>query len=252
MRVVFLGTGSWNAQGDRMGPAFLAEAGKSRLLVDAGEGCARRLIAAGVDPASLTAVLVTHLHPDHLAGLLPLLFFLRVKATRKKPLDLYGPPGLDKVVAALPRLGDARLLTSGPGVRVHEIEPGVRRTLGGMRVRAEAVAHTPGAMGYRVEADGAAVALSGDSAPCVGLVKLARGADLFVCEAAVASPFPGHMTPEQAGAVAAEADARALALIHIDPAQKPSAFMKRARRVYAGSVFAPRDLDVWTPPSATT
>jgi len=64
LRFRVLGSGS-------SGNATLVELGETRLLIDAGLGprtLAERLHSAGVDPAALAAVLLTHEHGDHARG----------------------------------------------------------------------------------------------------------------------------------------------------------------------------------------
>ncbi|MCB1154966.1 ribonuclease Z, partial [bacterium] len=105
MKLTILGSGSWWAQAERMGPAFLIEHAGFRALVDCGEGCLRRLAGAGVEPSSLNAILLTHDHPDHIAGLLPLLVGLHVQkmmghpAARTEAMAFIGPPRIDRLLA---------------------------------------------------------------------------------------------------------------------------------------------------------
>ncbi len=69
MRIVVLGSGSG-------GNCTLVETERCRLLVDAGfgiRGLNRRIATAGIEPASIDAVLVTHGHRDHVAGVKSLL-----------------------------------------------------------------------------------------------------------------------------------------------------------------------------------
>ena len=67
--ITVLGTGSPIPDPNRAGSATLVEAGGARLLVDAGRGVLMRLAAAGIVPPMLDAVLLTHLHSDHITDL---------------------------------------------------------------------------------------------------------------------------------------------------------------------------------------
>jgi ribonuclease BN (tRNA processing enzyme) len=87
-------------------------------------------------------------------------------------------------------------------------------------------------------------AFSGDADECDELVELARGVDLFVCDAA----FPdehrveGHLTPGLAGAHAARAAARTLVLTHFYPECDGCDVAAQARRTFAGEIVAAVDL----------
>ncbi len=71
LRVTLLGTGNPRPSIDRFGPSSLIEAGKLRLLVDAGRGVSIRLFQIGGSEllSGIDAVLLTHLHSDHVVGL---------------------------------------------------------------------------------------------------------------------------------------------------------------------------------------
>ncbi|MCZ7582715.1 MAG: MBL fold metallo-hydrolase [Deltaproteobacteria bacterium] len=243
MRVQFLGTGSWYPHRGRMGPCVLVEAAGARWLVDCGEGALRRLADAGVDPASVAGVLFTHTHPDHVAGLLSFLEYLRVIKHRDQ-MALIGPRGIRALTEVLPRLGDPDLFDVGPPLRFEEFDAPADFDAGPFRVTARPVRHRKPCVGYRIEAAGRVLTLSGDTGPCDAMVDLARGADLFVCEAGAARPYAGHMTPEEAGTIAERADARRLALVHLAPGAKAEDSVERCRKTFRGEVFAPDDLAV--------
>ena len=65
LRVTLLGTGSPIPDPARAGPSNLVRSSTTNVLVDAGRGVLMRLAGAGVAPAMLDAVLLTHLHSDH-------------------------------------------------------------------------------------------------------------------------------------------------------------------------------------------
>ena len=67
--ITLLGTGSPMPSPDRAGPATLVTAGDEHYLVDAGRGVLMRLAATGLGAPNLSALLLTHLHSDHMADL---------------------------------------------------------------------------------------------------------------------------------------------------------------------------------------
>jgi ribonuclease Z len=191
MDITLLGTGSPIPDPSRAGPSTLVRSAGCTLLVDCGRGVLMRLVAAGVLPPMLSAVLVTHLHSDHLTDLNDVITTHWVMSNELESLTVFGPPGMREVVdatlAALGpdigyRLAHHEDLTWRPMVDVTEVAPGARFDVGSAAVRVAATDHRPvkPTVGYRVEDDGRAVVLGGDGVPCPGLDELCAGADAYV------------------------------------------------------------------------
>ncbi len=191
MKITLLGTGSPIPDPNRAGPATLVTTADSSLLVDSGRGVLLRLTAAGLLPPMLSAVLITHLHSDHLTDLNDVITTQWVMSPAPTPLRIFGPPRLQAVVdATLAALGpdiEYRLahhadLTWRPLVEVTEVRPGDELELGATTVRVAATDHRPvePTVAYRIEADGRSAVLGGDGVPCAGLDELCRGADAYV------------------------------------------------------------------------
>ena len=150
-----------------------------------------------------------------------------------------------------------------PRVDVTEIAEGVVYRGGGLTVTAFEVEHDPvkPAFGFRFEADGRWVVVSGDTHPCESLVRYAREADLLIHEctdATTARWTPGcgwpsreakvkdlaayHTGPDEVGKVAARANARALVLTHLMPGSVPADLAARAAVDFAGRIVVGEDL----------
>ncbi len=244
MKITFLGTGSWNLQPDRMGPSLLVEDDGVSIMVDCGEGAGRRLLAAGKNIDDIDAIFITHTHPDHIAGILPLLFYTRVQQTRSKPLLIAGPPELECVLKALPQCGDAKLFETDLQYDFQTINPPMVMEHGPFRIRARKVVHRETTLGYRINASGKILAVSGDTEPCDDLAELANQADIFICEAAGTTEIPGHTTPTQAGEVATRAGAKLIALVHMPPEADPEAYAGLCAQTFDGPIETPKDLDI--------
>lgn len=218
MTVHLLGTGSADGGPDRTTTMLAVEHGATTVLVDCGGDAGQRMLAMGLAPEDLAAVVLTHEHPDHLAGF-PLLVEKMWIRGRTDPIDVYG---------LAPTLAKARALfavfsTDGweglPEIRYHDVEaaPGARvLDLGGVEVTATPVDHPVPTIGLCFAAGGVRLAYSCDTAPTAAVADLARGADLLIHEGTGSTPGV-HSSPEEAARVAAEAGARRLVLVHAPP-----------------------------------
>lgn len=276
MRVVLLGTGSPLPDPDRAGPATLVQAGDTTVLVDCGRGVVMRLAGAGVPPASISLVLLTHLHSDHIADLNDVITTRWVTGDPVPPLEVVGPPGTRAVVdGTLTMLqldiGYRRAhhsdLRAGDGVVVNvtEVNPGDKFPHGDVVVSVHETDHRPVAptVGYRITHDRHVVAIAGDTVPCPGLDALCDNADILVQtvlrEDLVRdlAAFVGdkatrfldildyHSTLAQAAQTASRAGVKTLALTHFIPAPQLDTEMEwaaPATRHYSGRIVAGPDL----------
>ena len=194
LRVQFLGTGGPLASGGRLQSAILIQSDRGRYLLDCGMTALVSMARFHVDPGSIDAVLITHLHGDHYGGL-PLLI-LEACITRHegstyppraRPLLVAGPAETEaRVRHALDLFGwrtqfaamkDAGLLEFVP------LEPRREAVIHGLTVTAFPVPHyTPEATALRIAVDGKTIAYSGDTGWTDTLLEIAADADLFICQ----------------------------------------------------------------------
>jgi ribonuclease Z len=244
MTVTLLGTGSPIPDPNRAGPATLVRGDGFSFLVDCGRGVLMRLAATGLFPTGLDAVLLTHLHSDHLTDLNDVITTHWVMSGAPTTLQIVGPPGtaevVDATLAALSRDVRYRLdhhddLTEGPDVRVTEVRGGDTLELGGVTLVVGDTDHRPvtPTVGYRVEHGGKAVVLGGDGVPCDPLASLCAGADAYVQtvirddlvrlvpSARLQDICDYHSSVADAARTAAAAGVRTLVLTHYVPAIAP-------------------------------
>lgn len=217
MEVTLLGTGCPQCDTRRYGPASLVRHGSAAVLVDCGSGVTQRLLGAGSSGAAVDAVLLTHLHSDHLVDLYQLLVSGWHQG-RDRPLRIHGPPGTRRHVDGLLALWRAerqlrmaherRPSVAGFQAEVTEFSAaGPVAELDGLAVEAVRVDHAPveHAYGFVFRAAGRVAAFSGDTRYCERLIAAARGADLLVHECFIHREMPakpGVRTAEGVEAVA--------------------------------------------------
>ncbi|MGO4258463.1 MBL fold metallo-hydrolase [Marmoricola sp. RAF53] len=208
-----------------------------RVLVDMGSG-ALGVLHRYIDPASVDAVLLSHLHADHCLDLCGFYVLRRYHPTGAQPkIPVWGP------VDTARRMAKAYDLDEDPGMNEEFdflLYPEETFTVGPFTVTAREVAHPVTAYGLRIEADGRALAYSGDTGTCDALVETARDADLFLCEASFIegsdNPPDLHLTGAEAGRMASAAAARRLVLTHVPPWYDPQVALAESKLTYDGDV----------------
>jgi ribonuclease BN (tRNA processing enzyme) len=246
--VTILGSGTCVPSLSRSACSVLVEAGQTRILLDLGPGTMGRLLAAGYEIFDISAVALSHFHPDHSGELAPFLFATRYpdQGRRKTPLPLVGGPGISDFFRRLQGVY-GHWIDPPAGLEIVEIDgQGPRqRTLGAAHLAIATVVHNPESLAYRVTLPGAgSVVYSGDTDFSDNLVALAAGADLFICESAFpdGSRVPGHLTPSLAGEMARRAGVKKLVLTHFYPDCDAVDLTAQCRRTWQGPLVLARDL----------
>jgi ribonuclease Z len=242
--ITLLGTGSPMPAPDRAGPATLVSAGDEHYLVDAGRGVLMRLAAAGLGAPQLSAVLITHLHSDHITDLNDVITTRWVMTFEPTPLTIVGPIGTRAVVDhLLASLGpDIRYrmthhddLDHEPPVAVIEVSDGPVDLPGATAIICAPTDHKPvePSVGFRFDHDGVAVVTAGDTVPCDGLDRLCTDADALVHSAIrkdvianlplqrIKDTLDYHSSPEEAAQTAARCGVGTLVLTHYVPPIAP-------------------------------
>ncbi len=251
MKITLLGTGSPLPSATCAGPATLVQAGGQNLLVDAGRGVIMRLVGAGCPPAFVSAVLLTHLHSDHICDLNDVITTRWISTPAATPLPIYGPVGTQKMVDGLLAMlsqdetyrlehhADLRA-AGGMKVEVHEIEAGASFAIGDVAISVHATDHRPvgPTIGFRIENEGTVAAIAGDTIPCDGLYEMCSNADFYVQTVLredlvrVFAPLVPtgdrfldildyHSTVQQAAQTATKCGVKTLVLTHFVPAIQP-------------------------------
>ena len=216
MRVHFLGSGDAFGSGGRNQTAYLLEDRSHLYLLDCGPSTLPSLRRAGLDPANLDAVILSHLHGDHFGGLPFFFIHYLYEKPRARPLAVAGPPGTEERVRALMRLmyGAKEL----PFAVFTELEPDVATVVAGAAVLGFRVPHQTDAvsLGLRVTVAGRTVLFSGDSSWTDQFVTHSRGADLFICECCYYDdPSTSHMSYVQIAANRRRLGCEQLILTHM-------------------------------------
>jgi ribonuclease BN (tRNA processing enzyme) len=263
MELTVLGCRSGMPADGQASSGYLVTTGPNTVLLDCGPGVATALSAV-IEPAELTAVVISHVHSDHCYDLLPLgKSLLHARAARLRAehpdtdplqalqrIDLDGPgvplhvpvgakTMLDRLAALFP-VTTAPVLDRAFDIAfdVREYRPHDMIELPGARLSLHPLRHAAPNCGTRIETGDATLAYTGDTGLTDGLDPLATGADLLLAEATLDHTDPGphgHLSAGDAGAVAARNGVRELVLTHFPSAH---ADLLAARRRAAAAEFA--------------
>ena len=283
VEIAFLGTGTPVPNADRQGPSLAIVANGKAYLVDAGSGVVRQANSAfqrgipALRPAELDIAFLTHLHSDHTLGLPDLIFTPWIQE-RVKPLRLYGPEGTKEMAAHILEAfkedihvrttGLESANTTGYKVDAHDVQPGNIYQDGNVSVKAFLVKHGSWkeALGYRFDAAGKSIVVSGDTSPAQSVVEACAGCDALIDEVysgraqnpnKLSMPVEQwmkyesefHTSAPELGEIAAKAKPKILILTHwgLLGNAKEDDMVREIRQNYSGPIVIARDLDVITP-----
>ena len=218
MRLTVVGSGTSEPQPETAASGILVETATFAVLVDCGQGVVRELLRIR-DPRELDAIVVGHMHADHYIGLISLRYLMPWNGVADR-LQVYLPPGGRDRIRHLASAISERPDFFDDAFDIVEYDPAGTIDVGDMTISFIAGRHYVPAWGCSIAAlDGGRVVISGDTGPNEDLVAAARGADVLVAEATLASPDEddperGHLTPEEALDIATRAGVSRTVLVH--------------------------------------
>jgi ribonuclease BN (tRNA processing enzyme) len=273
--VVLLGTGTPNAEPDRSGPAIAIIIDEIPYLIDCGPGIVRRAAEAyqsgikGLKMEKLKKLFVTHLHSDHTAGY-PDLILTPWVLGRDKPLEVYGPKGIQEMTEHLLaayeqdikiRLGGSEPVNNlGHRVDTYTIKPGKIYEDSNVTVEAFAVKHGswPEAYGFVFFSPDKKIVISGDTVPSDYLLDKYNGCDILIHEVYSAARLQkrsevwqryhssAHTSTLELAELAVRAKPKLLILYHqLYWGATDEELVAEIKERYDGEVVSGKDLDVF-------
>lgn len=243
LELIPLGTGAAYGHPHQAQSGYLVRAGDTAVMFDLGSGTFNRLLGH-VDPVELDAVVISHLHPDHLADLLAARVYMAHGPGLGHPLQVHAPPGL------MERLEGISGGESWAGITATDL-PGGGGTLeiGELVVRHAEVPHLPPTHALRAECSGRSITYGADCRPNDDLAAFAEGTDILLLEATFgAEDIPegvAHLNARAAGEMARAAGAGRLLLVHGQPDVDREASVRIAAEAFGGPVEWAREGHVY-------
>ncbi len=248
MRLTVLGSSASYADAGRACSGHLVRSEGVSVLFDCGNGVLANL-ARVMDPLGLDAVFVTHEHIDHFADIYALQAALRYAPSGPAPaLPLYLPPGLfERMGAVLDAKGQRELAEA---FLVHELEVGTHVHFGPLTVSVGQGDHVEPTFTLTATDDGRKLVYTSDTRLGDRALAAALDADILLTEATLPPEYAGraaHMTPAEAGELAARAGAGTLVLTHLWPTVDRVAAAAEAAVAFSGRIIVASELDEIAP-----
>jgi ribonuclease BN (tRNA processing enzyme) len=272
-QLIVLGSGTPIPDPERSGPAVAIVVDSVAYLFDAGSGVVRRAMAAArtgvpaLQAQKLGMLFLTHLHSDHTLGLNDVMFTPWIQG-RKTPLQLFGPPGTQRMVNGILDAYDEdiheRLNASGGpapgayGAEVHEVTEGEIFTDARVSIRVFEVPHAgwKHALGYRIRTPDKVIVISGDARANPVMARECNGCDILLHEVYSDSGFTtippirqryhaqAHTSATQLGDIATQARTKLLVLYHqLYFGATDSTLIAEVRSRFSGRIMSAKDLD---------
>ena len=274
-KVVMLGSGNPNADPKCSGPCVAVVVHDTPYIVDCGPGLVRRASAAhgkgitALKVDNIERLFVTHLHSDHTVGY-PDLIFTPWVLGRKVPLEVYGPPGIEKmtyhILKAYEEDINIRLSglepasTEGYKVNSHEFVAGEIYKDSNVTVTAFPVHHGAWehAFGFKFETPDKVIVISGDCVTDSTVIEHSMACDILVHEIYSKAGFDvrpqvwrtyhadSHTSTHELGKMAAIAKPKLLVLYHVlQWGASDEQFLGEIKEFYDGEVVIGKDLEVY-------
>lgn len=211
---------------------YLVRAGGTAIWMDCGNGTFANL-QRHLPLDDVSAVVITHEHPDHCVDLYGLHVLFRYGLGRSG-LPVLAPPGVEARMGALVG-GDW-----GGTFAWSEVDDGDTTTVGDVGLRFSRTAHPPPTVAVELSADGRRLVYTADTGPDWSVEAFAPGAQLVLSEATFQASQEGaggvHLSARQAGEAARAAGARRLVITHLWPTLDPVASLAEASEAYGDAV----------------
>ena len=217
-----------------VGASYLIRARSTAIVLDLGQGAFPRL-AATVEPSTIDAIFVSHLHPDHFIDLVALRHYLRWQFDPPRHVRVFAADGIDRRLDAL---HDEPGFTAAT-LDVERLTPEVR--IGELRIESAKVTHTADSHAFRVSTTGSlGLVYSGDCGRASDLEPLIRPGDTLLSEVSFGpGPVPTdalHLDGQSVGRLAAGSDAGRVLLTHIQMGFDPDATKAAVAAHYDGPI----------------
>jgi ribonuclease BN (tRNA processing enzyme) len=248
MQLVVLGSGTSVPHASRCSPGYWIETLGGTILLDAGPDSAHRMAEENLDWPNLDAIWISHFHLDHVGGLPTLLFGYRwapQTQQRTKPLRLFGPPGLRRLIDTIDKANDYKLFQQPYPVELNEVEHAFEfEILPRVQATVTKTPHTDESLALRLtDQSRKMLVFTSDTGFSEELITFAAGVDLLLIECSFRrnKPVPIHLELADAMKIASESKPKRVVLTHLYPEWDGANLVVEARALWPGETIESTD-----------
>lgn len=235
MKLTVLGvSGGFPAPGGATS-GYLLHFQEKNILIDCGSGVLSNMFRF-IPIESLDAIILTHLHYDHISDIQVLRYAIDLSRRYDrpvKPIPVFAPASPEQIASTLQ--SDGNLI-------VGQISHGTELNMFGANVCFHAMEHPIETYGVSIELAGRKIVYTGDTIPCANLKEMLQHADLAIMDAGslerYRKPVMLHMTPGECASLAKEAGVKRLVLSHLLPLFDEQEILNEAKEFYPEAELA--------------
>ena len=248
MKLTILGSGTSVPHPERAAPSHFLETSKGSVLLDIGADAPHRMAEERLDWPNLDSIWISHFHLDHMGGLVPFLFGTKwapQMQSRTKPLRIFGPKGLRRIIEAMNDSNNYELLDQPFAVEIVEVGPDADfEIVPSVAAKTFSTPHTEESLALRVkDEESKSFVYTSDTGFSEDLIPFAKDVDLLLMECSFRKnkPVKKHLELVEAMRLAHKSAPKKLVLTHLYPEWDEVDLVAEARALWSGETIEAKD-----------
>lgn len=249
MKIIILGSGTGWIRLERNAPGYIVQAENFYFLLDCGPGVLKQILKVGLKLEDISAIFISHFHPDHLSDLIPLFFATRYNLgyNRKEPFILYAGEGFLFFYQKLKEAFGVWVEPPEGLLNIKEL-PLIKNynfIVGPFVAKTTPVKHNPESLALKLEYKGKTLVYSGDTGFCEEIIELSKGVDLLILECSNSQNLAveHHLGPNEIAYIIEKSKVKNLILSHFYPhSENPD--LRQIKSNFKGEIILAEDLMV--------